>query len=63
MERWALLVNTGGLGLFAWVVYHQLAGMRRELRETIDKFTKTAQDNGRLLAVLHDRVHRKDETT
>ena len=54
LERWVVLLNTGGIGVFAWVVH-------RTLVRALDGFTVAAVENGKMLAVLIDRVKRPDE--
>ena len=59
IEQWAVLVNTGGLALFSWVVYQQLRLLRIEFVASVQALTEAAQANGRMLAVLQDRVERE----
>jgi len=54
-----VLVNTGGLALFSWVVYQQLRLLRIEFVSSVQALTEAAQANGRMLAVLQDRVERE----
>ncbi len=60
LSQWPAVANTGGLALFAYVVYHQLGIMRVEIVGALATFTAAAESNGRHLAVLIDRSERSD---
>tara|TARA_Y100000310_G_scaffold334284_1_gene413750 strand:- start:928 stop:1134 length:207 start_codon:yes stop_codon:yes gene_type:complete len=50
------LLNVGGMGFFAFLVYRELQGWRKDSKETVEGFIAAIVDSNEKLAILLDRT-------